>query len=65
MAGERGDEMKGGIWIEIDDKELESIFKELDELRNKLYDCYDRLRQIPIVTIKKASPDEATLREED
>ena len=57
--------MKGGIWIEIDDKELESIFKELDELRNKLYDCYDRLRQIPIVTIKKASPEEATLREED
>ncbi|WP_314047230.1 hypothetical protein [Selenomonas noxia] len=57
--------MKRGIWIEIDDKELESIFKELDELRNKFYDCCDKLRLIPIVTVKKAPPDEATPCEKD
>ena len=60
-----GEGMERGIWLQIDEEELDAVFKELEQLQTKLYDCYDRLRRIPIVVIKKASPDEATPREKD
>ena len=39
--------------IEIDEGELEAIFKEMEAAKETIYRCYDRLRELGLVTIKK------------
>lgn len=49
---------KGGVklnqhicYIEIEDKELENIFKRLEEAKNEIYKCYDELRRLGVLKI--------------
>ena len=43
--------------IEIDPDELKQIFKTLHDAEQTIDDCYNRLRYLGVVTIKKAASD--------
>lgn len=43
------------IQIEVDDAELEEIFKEINEAQKVIYNCYSRLQKLGIVKFKKPS----------
>lgn len=43
------------IQIEVDDAELEEIFKKINEAQRVIYNCYSRLQKLGIVKFKKPS----------
>lgn len=43
--------------IMIDDQELDEIMKKLDDAKQAIYDCYDRLRTFGIIVVKKENAD--------
>jgi len=48
------------IRIEVQDGEVEKILKELTEAQEKIYDCYNRLRDMGVVTVpgtEKVAPE--------
>lgn len=40
--------------IEVKNGEVEKILKELDEAREKIYECYSRLQDVGVLTISEA-----------
>ena len=49
---------KNCIRIEIGEEELKAIFEELDEAQEKIYECYEKLINLGVVTIRKRSSEE-------
>lgn len=39
--------------VSVQDGELESIMKELSDAQEKIYECYKRLENLGVLTIKK------------
>lgn len=52
--------MKGNIIrLEVNGRELEKIFEELQEAQEKIYDCYNRLGKLGVLTITGATRQDA------
>ncbi len=50
------------IGIEAPEGEIEKIMQEIDQAQEKIYECYSKLRDYGVLSIKK---DESTNKEND
>lgn len=41
--------------IEVEDGEVETILKEMEAAQEKIYECYNRLRDLGVVVVRKAA----------
>jgi hypothetical protein len=48
---------KYGIRIEITENEVKNILDELTAAQQKIFECYQRLEDLGVVSIKKATSD--------
>lgn len=45
--------------IEVDEQELDDIFKELESAKRAIYECYGKLELLGVAKLKRAFPQES------